>query len=123
MSAPWQNEMARKNNTRTMGTNSAESEDPKWVQQQAKVCQEFQCATPVPPICHPRLKVFTRWCNAYLRQRTFKIEDLYKDLDDGILLIQLLEILGHENLLKYNKKPKACTSTCARQTEIPSTPL
>lgn len=32
--------------------------------------------------------------------------DLRKDLSDGILLIQLLEIIGDENLGRYNRNPR-----------------
>ena len=36
-------------------------------------------------------KVFTRWVNAYLRQRSLEVDDLDKDFEDGVLLIHLLE--------------------------------
>ena len=51
-------------------------------------------------------KVFTRWVNAYLRQRSLEIDDLDKDFEDGVLLIHLLEILGKEAIPKWNRTPK-----------------
>ena len=35
-------------------------------------------------------KIFTRWCNAYLKLRLKRIEDVYEDFKDGVMLIQLL---------------------------------
>jgi len=52
-------------------------------------------------------KTFTRWCNNYLTQRSLGINDLQVDLQDGVLLHNLLEILGNEDVLpKANKKAK-----------------
>jgi filamin len=52
-------------------------------------------------------KTFTRWCNNYLTQRSLGINDLQTDLQDGVLLHNLLEILGNEEVLpKANKKAK-----------------
>jgi hypothetical protein len=52
-------------------------------------------------------KTFTRWCNNYLTQRSLGINDLQVDLQDGVLLHNLLEILGNEEVLpKANKKAK-----------------
>ena len=51
-------------------------------------------------------KVFTRWVNAYLRQRSLEVDDLDKDFEDGVLLIHLLEILGKEAIPKWNRTPK-----------------
>jgi filamin len=52
-------------------------------------------------------KTFTRWCNNYLTQRSLGINDLQADLQDGVLLHNLLEILGNEDVLpKANKKAK-----------------
>ena len=46
--------------------------DPQWVQVQKKI--------------------FTRWCNAYLKLRLKKVEDIYTDFQDGVMLIYLLEM-------------------------------
>jgi len=52
-------------------------------------------------------KTFTRWCNTYLVQRRFTINNLSTDLDTGILLINLLEqISGKQVAANYNKTPK-----------------
>jgi len=51
-------------------------------------------------------KTFTRWSNSFLRYRKLKINELETDLSDGILLIQLLEILSDKSLGKFNKTPK-----------------
>ena len=47
-------------------------------------------------------KTFTKWLNAVLKVRNQKIDNLYTDLQDGRVLISLLEILSGENLSKPN---------------------
>ncbi|KAN0030275.1 hypothetical protein ACTA71_010037 [Dictyostelium dimigraforme] len=51
-------------------------------------------------------KTFTGWANNYLKERILKIEDLATSLEDGVLLINLLEIISSKKILKYNKAPK-----------------
>ncbi|KAF7716236.1 Alpha-actinin-like protein [Penicillium ucsense] len=51
-------------------------------------------------------KTFTKWLNDKLKARLLAIEDLVKDLSDGVILIHLLEILGNESLGRYASKPK-----------------
>ncbi|KAK3069594.1 alpha-actinin, partial [Coniosporium uncinatum] len=51
-------------------------------------------------------KTFTKWLNNKLKARQIAIEDLVKDLSDGVVLIHLLEILGNESLGRYASKPK-----------------
>jgi len=52
-------------------------------------------------------KTFTRWCNTYLLERRLKIEDLTKDLETGVHLINLLEqISGKVVAPNYAKNPK-----------------
>ncbi|EGC39028.1 hypothetical protein DICPUDRAFT_91322 [Dictyostelium purpureum] len=51
-------------------------------------------------------KTFTGWANNYLKERILKIGDLGTDLEDGVLLINLLEIISSKKILKYNKTPK-----------------
>jgi len=51
-------------------------------------------------------KTFTKWCTMHLGKRGKKIENIDTDFSDGILLIELLEIIGAESLGKYNKNPK-----------------
>jgi len=38
-------------------------------------------------------KTFTRWCNDYLSERGMHIDDLSKDLSNGLALINLMEVL------------------------------
>ncbi|EGG24906.1 interaptin [Cavenderia fasciculata] len=42
-------------------------------------------------------KVFTNWCNIYLGLRELSIKDVQLDLEDGILLANLLEVLSGSN--------------------------
>ncbi|KAI9782523.1 MAG: hypothetical protein M1816_001861 [Peltula sp. TS41687] len=51
-------------------------------------------------------KTFTKWLNSKLKARDVSINDLVKDLSDGVMLIHLLEILGNESLGRYASKPK-----------------
>jgi filamin len=51
-------------------------------------------------------RTFTRWANNFLLERMMKIEDLGRDLSDGLLLINLLEIISSKQIPNYNKKPK-----------------
>lgn len=50
-------------------------------------------------------KAFTRWANQFLVERAMKIDDITKDLKDGIALCNLLEIISSKTLPKFNKKP------------------
>eukprot|EP01121_Diplochlamys_sp_Union-15-3_P001758 TRINITY_DN1152_c0_g2_i1.p1 TRINITY_DN1152_c0_g2~~TRINITY_DN1152_c0_g2_i1.p1 ORF type:complete len:767 (+),score=229.10 TRINITY_DN1152_c0_g2_i1:31-2301(+) len=52
-------------------------------------------------------RTFTRWCNTFLLERGLKIADLQLDLEDGVLLINLLELISAKQVVaKYNKAPK-----------------
>ena len=53
-----------------------------------------------------QVKVFTRWANRFLSERVLKINDLKTDLCDGVMLINLTEIISKDNLGKYVKNPK-----------------
>lgn len=53
-----------------------------------------------------QVKTFTRWANRYLSERMLKINDLRTDFGDGILLINLMEIISGKDLGKYVKSPK-----------------
>jgi filamin len=48
---------------------------------------------------------FTRWCNEHLKARGYFIKDLKTDLSDGLLLVNLLEIISGKSLGRYNKHP------------------
>jgi filamin len=50
-------------------------------------------------------KAFTRWANQFLSERRLKIEDLQTGLENGINLVNLLEIISSKSLGKYNHKP------------------
>eukprot|EP01114_Cavostelium_apophysatum_P014354 TRINITY_DN369_c0_g1_i1.p1 TRINITY_DN369_c0_g1~~TRINITY_DN369_c0_g1_i1.p1 ORF type:complete len:755 (+),score=260.59 TRINITY_DN369_c0_g1_i1:68-2332(+) len=54
-------------------------------------------------------KTFTRWANTFLKERMMKIDDLETDLSDGLLLINLLEIISSKSVGKFNKAPKIRT--------------
>ncbi|KCV71469.1 hypothetical protein H696_02415 [Fonticula alba] len=50
-------------------------------------------------------RTFTNWANNYLNDRGYEIKDLFTDLDDGLMLINLLEIISSKKLGRYNRKP------------------
>jgi len=49
---------------------------------------------------------FTNWVNMHLNDRKLKVSDLVLDLHDGILLINLLEIISNKKINKWNKVTK-----------------
>jgi len=49
---------------------------------------------------------FRRWVNTHLADRNLKVDDLTTDLTDGIILINLLEIISNKRIKKWNKKPR-----------------
>ena len=51
-------------------------------------------------------KTFTKWLNSKVQCRDVAVNDLVKDLSDGVILIHLLEILGSESLGRYASRPK-----------------
>ncbi|KAI9729949.1 MAG: hypothetical protein M1834_006146 [Cirrosporium novae-zelandiae] len=51
-------------------------------------------------------KTFTKWLNNKIKIRKVAVNDLVKDLSDGVILIHLLEVLGNESLGRYASKPK-----------------
>lgn len=51
-------------------------------------------------------KTFTKWTNMHLAKRRLSIEDLQTELDDGLNLIALLEILSTKSLGRHEKKPR-----------------
>lgn len=52
---------------------------------------------------------FARWCNEHLKDRGLHMNDLGKDFSDGILLINLLEIISGKSVGRYNKHPRIPT--------------
>jgi len=72
---------------RKTGASKAEVESGRWIAVQKRI--------------------FTRWANAYLKARKLKIKELTTDLQDGVVLINLLEILSGEHMhCKWRKEPK-----------------
>ncbi|KAI9677410.1 MAG: hypothetical protein M1817_006364 [Caeruleum heppii] len=51
-------------------------------------------------------KTFTKWLNTKIKVRDVSVNDLVKDLSDGVILVHLLEILGNESLGRYAANPK-----------------
>lgn len=51
-------------------------------------------------------RAFTRWINSHLKKRDMEVQDLSKDLQDGVKLINLYEVISEESLGKYYPEPK-----------------
>jgi len=51
-------------------------------------------------------KTFTKWVNMHLNKRRHKMDELQSGLEDGIKLVNLVEILGNVSLGNFNKNPK-----------------
>lgn len=49
---------------------------------------------------------FTRWCNDELKKRGFTITDIKNDFKDGVLLVNLMEVISGKSLGRYNKHPR-----------------
>lgn len=52
---------------------------------------------------HVQKKTFTKWVNSHLTRVGARVNELYKDLQDGRKLILLLEILSGEKIVSYFK--------------------
>jgi len=50
-------------------------------------------------------RVFTNWVNSHLRKRNLKVENLVTDLETGVSLIHLYEIISDETLGKFYPNP------------------
>jgi Ca2+-binding EF-hand superfamily protein len=53
-----------------------------------------------------QVKTFTNWVNSHLVKRGLKIENIATGFQDGINLLQLLEVIADESAGKYEKNPK-----------------
>lgn len=53
-----------------------------------------------------QIKTFTRWVNTHLADKDLKIDDLSKDFSNGVLLIELIQIISGKKIKKWKKKPK-----------------
>jgi len=51
-------------------------------------------------------KTFTNWVNSHLIKRGQKINSLGEDLQDGVNLVNLLEVIAEDSFGKYEKNPK-----------------
>ena len=51
-------------------------------------------------------KSFKRWCNEQLKGQGVEFQDLTLDIQDGIRLIKLVEVLSESKIARYNKNPK-----------------
>jgi len=51
-------------------------------------------------------KTFTKWVNNKLPEDSPKLEDLFRDLSSGVILVRLLETIGDASLGRYNKNPR-----------------
>jgi hypothetical protein len=104
--------------------------DTRWIDIQKRVCLHIFCRGLLSRLlkvlfvlcfvwhcCRPTVTVrtsapltvgqtFTRWANNFLLERMKKIEDLQLDLSDGLILIDLLEVISSKSLGRHNKAPK-----------------
>merc|ERR1712166_366072 len=51
------------------------------------------------------------WINDHVKKRNMEIVDLFEDVKSGVMLLNLLEVIGGESVkqvlnVKYNKNPK-----------------
>lgn len=51
-------------------------------------------------------RTFTKWVNVMLKVRGMHVNDLDTDLKNGVLLINLLEVLSQKKIPVYNKHPR-----------------
>ncbi len=52
-----------------------------------------------------QIKSFTTWVNLHLQKVGLEVENLFKDFQDGIKLLKLVEVISEEELGRYHKKP------------------
>jgi len=53
-----------------------------------------------------QIRAFTAWLNGYLEQRSMTVADIQTDMDDGVRLINFLELLSSKKVQsKWNPKP------------------
>ncbi|XP_078592218.1 spectrin beta chain, non-erythrocytic 5-like isoform X2 [Branchiostoma floridae x Branchiostoma japonicum] len=52
---------------------------------------------------HIQQKTFTKWINSFLEKNSVAVGELFKDLQDGVLLLQLLEIISNERLPRASR--------------------
>ena len=60
-----------------------------------------------PEWIHVQKKTFTNWVNEKLKGTSYRVDDLEKDLDDGVTLIKLLETLANKKMHKRYIQPNS----------------
>nr|XP_046235144.1 filamin-C isoform X7 [Scatophagus argus] len=87
---------------------------PQFYQSPADLCEEEEEEMPATekdlaedaPWKKIQQNTFTRWCNEHLKCINKRINDLQKDLSDGLKLIGLLEVLSQKKMYrKYHSRP------------------
>lgn len=64
-------------------------------------------APPIPAWVATQNKAFLRWTNSHLEPHSISpVTSFETDFSDGVKLIQLLEIIGDDNLGRYATRPK-----------------
>jgi len=63
-------------------------------------------------------KAYIAWCNTFLQQRNMRVEDLTRDLADGVLLVNLLEISYDTSLGRYNAAPRRLAHKLSNVTQV-----
>jgi len=48
-------------------------------------------------------KTFTKWMNAFLEKTGHSVENIFADLNDGSLLIQLLEAISSDKIGNFSR--------------------
>ena len=55
-----------------------------------------------------QISVFSKWINIQLQKRNLEVKDLRNDFSDGVLLINLLEIVSNQDIgQRWHQKPKS----------------
>ena len=52
-----------------------------------------------------QLKTFTRWWNSWLQKRGITVTDLCEEIKDGVISMNLIELLSASDAGKYNESP------------------
>ena len=87
---------------------SAEDDEPQveeqlaqWAEVQKRVCTKISGGFEVEELSQHSFKTFTRWMNVHLAKRGLKVHNLSSDLQDGTLLINVLEEISGQKIPKY----------------------
>ena len=54
-----------------------------------------------------QLKTFTRWWNSWLQKRGITVTDLCEQIKDGVIGMNLIELLSASDAGKYTKSPSS----------------